>query len=49
MIADLERLHEEHFQAWQTASAMTAIMTEFMSVLRTGTLPKSSTSEISGD
>jgi hypothetical protein len=30
MIADLERLHTELFQAWQQASAMTAIMTEFM-------------------
>jgi hypothetical protein len=30
MIADLERLHTELFQAWQRTSAMTAITREFM-------------------
>jgi hypothetical protein len=30
MIADLERLHTDLFQAWQRASAMTALMREIM-------------------
>jgi hypothetical protein len=36
MLADLEKLHDELFNAWQIASAMTTIATQFLEEARLG-------------